>query len=146
MQIDRYCSVNVSPENMYLEWLVVTPERQQTLEVLSPSVGHACIRLQIGLKAHASSRRRLSQQQTEEADRDTRCVSVWHLVRVPGRSCSIFWRAQQKTFTEEATTSGISINDRKTLERDAGRLFLAWPTHIQIEAQTPFPSLPQVVS
>ena len=30
-----------------------TPERQQTLEVLPPSVGHAFIRLQIGLKAHA---------------------------------------------------------------------------------------------
>ena len=96
MQIDRYCSVNVSPENMYLEWLVVTPERQQTLEVLSPSVGHACIRLQIGLKAHASSRRRISQQQTEEADRDTRCVSVWHLVRVRGISCSIFLESTAK--------------------------------------------------
>ena len=70
-----------STSEEYVPKRVVPPERQQNLEVFCPSMGHACIRLQIGLKAHASSRRRISQQQTEEADRDTRCVPVWHLVR-----------------------------------------------------------------
>ena len=62
---------------------------------------------------------------------------------VPGSSCSIFWRAQQKTFTEEATTSEVRIEGpldaRKRWRASLPRMAHA---HIQLEAQTPFRSLP----
>ena len=96
MQTRRYIPLCACTSEEYVPRRVVTPERKQTLEVFSACVGHACIRLQIGLKAHASSRRRITKQQTEEADRDTRCVSVWHLVRVRGISCSIFLESTAK--------------------------------------------------
>ena len=103
----------------YVPKRVVPPERQQNLEVFCPSMGHACIRLQIGLKAHAQAHGDVSHSSKQRRRTEIRgayLYGTWS-VRAPGSSCSIFWRAQQKTFTEEGTTSELRIKR----PQDAGK-------------------------
>ena len=75
--------------------------------------------------------------------RDT-ADATWYEYRV---AVAVFFGEHSKNHSQKKRRPlKYSENDRKTVEIDAGRLPSMAHARIQLEAQTPFRSLPQVVS
>ena len=129
----------------YVPKRVVPPERQQNLEVFCPSMGHACIRLQIGLKAHAQAHGDVSHSSKQRRRTEIRV----RICMAPGPyehqvAVAVFFGEHSKKHShKKRRPPKIRIKRPHAGKRSRASLPSMAHAHIQLEAHTPLRSLPQ---